>query len=264
MRYACGVEYDGHGFLGFQIQIQEPTIQNSLEKAIASVANHEVRITCSGRTDTGVSATAQVIHFDSEQEREDYQWVMGINTTLPRGIAVLWVKAVNDNFHARFSAMQRSYEYVLYNRWIRPSINRHQLTWEKQPLNADKMHQAAQYLLGKHDFSSFRSSACQSKTPVKTINYISVTRENSKVIMKVKASGFLHHMIRNIIGTLLPIGRGEQAVENMKVILENKDRTTAGITSAPNGLTFKTVKYPKEFNLPETDIDDHLPHHYGK
>ena len=264
MRYACGVEYDGHGFLGFQTQVQEPTIQNCLEKAIAKVANHSVRLICSGRTDTGVSATAQVIHFDTDVIRTDYQWIMGVNTNLPPGISLLWIKQVSDEFHARFSAIQRSYQYTILNRWIRPALNRHSITWERSPLDAEKMNQAAQFLLGIHDFNAFRSSACQSKTPIKTINSISVIREGNKVIMDVAASGFLHHMIRNIIGTLLPIGRGAKPVESLLQILLSKDRTLAGITAAPNGLSFNTVKYPKKFNLPEQAIDDHLPEHYEK
>jgi tRNA pseudouridine38-40 synthase len=264
MRFACGIEYDGHGFLGFQKQVQEPTIQNSLEVAIAKVANHAIRLVCSGRTDTGVSATAQVIHFDTDVVRTKYQWIMGVNTNLPPGISLLWIKEVSDEFHARFSAIQRSYRYTILNRWIRPALNRHSVTWEKLPLDANKMHQAAQYLLGKQDFNAFRSSACQSKTPIKTIDAISVKRIDNTVIMDVSASGFLHHMIRNIIGTLLPIGRGEKSVESMLEILLSKDRTLAGVTASPNGLSFNSVKYPKYFNLPEKAIDDHLPKHYGK
>ena len=264
MRYACGVEYDGHGFLGFQIQLQEPTIQSCLEKAFSKVANHSVRLTCSGRTDTGVSATAQVIHFDTESQRTEYQWIMGVNTNLPKGISLLWIKEVDEDFHARFSAMQRSYQYVIFNRWIRPAIGRHSLSWEMLPLNEKKMHKAAQYLVGKHDFNAFRSSACQSKTPIKTINNISVNREGNKVIMDVAASGFLHHMIRNIIGTLLPIGRGEKPIISMLEILESKDRTKAGVTASPNGLSFNIVKYPKKYKLPEQPIEDHLDKHHEK
>jgi len=264
MRFACGIEYDGHGFLGFQTQIQQPTIQNCLEKAIARVANHDVRVFCCGRTDTGVSARAQVIHFDTDVHRTDYQWIMGINSNLPVGISLLWIKSVTDDFHARFSAIQRSYQYRIFNRWIRPALNRHSLTWERLPLNAQRMHQAAQYLLGKHDFSSFRSSTCQSKTAIKKINSISVTRKDNLIIMDVAASGFLHHMIRNIIGSLLPIGRGEVPVETMLTILKAKDRTLAGITAPPNGLSFNYIKYPKKYDLPEKAIDNHLPQHYEK
>lgn len=264
MRYACGIEYDGNGFLGFQIQIEEPTIQSCLERALSKVANHKIKTICAGRTDTGVSATSQVIHFDSDSIRSEYQWIMGVNTYLPDGISVLWVKNVENDFHARFSANQRSYEYVILNRWIKPAINLHNVTWEMFPLNEEKMHTAAQFLLGKHDFNAFRSSACQSKTPIKTINKISVIRNGNKVIMKVSASGFLHHMIRNIIGTLIPIGRGDKKVDSMQDILESKDRTKAGRTAPPNGLTFKTVNYPKKFNLPETSIPDHLDIHMEK
>lgn len=264
MKFACGIEYDGHGFLGFQIQVQEPTIQSCLEKAFTKVANHPVKINCSGRTDTGVSATAQVIHFNTHATRSDYQWIMGVNTNLPSAISIIWIRLVDDEFHARFSAIQRSYQYIILNRWIRPALNRHNVTWEKLPLDESKMHQAAQFLLGEHDFNAFRSSACQSKTSIKTINHISVVRNGNRVIMDVKANGFLHHMIRNIIGTLLPIGRGEKAIESMLLILQSRDRTKAGITAAPNGLSFNTVKYPEHYNLPESAIDDHLPQHYEK
>ena len=264
MRYACGIEYDGHGFYGFQIQVQEPTIQSCLEKAIAKVANHNIRIHCAGRTDTGVSATAQVIHFETDVQRTEFQWIMGINSSLPQGISLLWIKQVSDNFHARFSAIQRSYRYVIFNRWIRPALNRHSITWEKLPLNADIMHQAAQYLLGEHDFNAFRSSRCQSHVSVKNIHEISVKRDGNNVILKVAANGFLHHMIRNIIGTLLPIGRGEMPIEWMKQVLDSKDRTKAGVTAPPNGLSFNTVKYPKKFNLPEQAIANHRKQHIEK
>jgi len=264
MRYACGIEYDGNGFLGFQSQVQQPTIQDCLEKSISNVANHTVKIICCGRTDTGVSATAQVIHFDTDTLREDYQWIMGTNTSLPQGVSMLWIKQVPDDFHARFSAIQRSYQYTIFNRWIRPALNRHNITWERLPLDANDMDKAAQYLQGEHDFNAFRSSACQSKTSIKKIYKISVKREGNRVILDVAGSGFLHHMIRNIIGTLLPIGRGEKPVESMQEILASKDRTKAGITALPNGLSFRTIKYPKKYNLPEKAIDDHLPIHYEK
>lgn len=260
MRYACGVEYDGHGFLGFQSQIQQPTIQDCLEKALSKVANHQIKLICCGRTDTGVSATAQVIHFDSSVDRTEYQWIMGVNTNLPQGISMIWIRPVTDEFHARFSAIQRSYQYVILNRWIRPAINRHNVTWEKSPLDAEKMHEAAQCLVGQHDFNAFRSSACQSKTSIKTVNFVNIERQNNLVIMDIAASGFLHHMIRNVIGTLLPIGRGEKPIKFMKTVLESCDRTQAGVTAPPNGLSFNIVKYPKKFNLPESPIENHLPH----
>jgi len=261
MRYACGVEYDGYGFLGFQIQIQEPTIQSCLEKAIAKVANQPTRIHCAGRTDTGVSASAQVIHFDTDVNRSEFQWIMGINSSLPQGISLIWIKQVTEDFHARFSAIQRSYRYVIFNRWIRPAINRHSITWEKSPLDVEKMNNAAQYLQGENDFNAFRSSNCQSHVSIKTINFIAVRRDDNYVILEVAASGFLHHMIRNIIGTLLPVGRGEKPVSWLKEVLEGKDRTKAGVTAPPNGLSFNTVKYPKEFNLPEGSIPSQYSEH---
>lgn len=262
MRFACCVEYSGHGFYGFQTQVQEPTIQGCLEKAISSVANHNVRVNCCGRTDTGVSATAQVVHFDSDADRTEYQWIMGINTNLPEGISALWVKPVSDDFHARFSAIERSYQFRIYNRWIRPSLDRHNLTWEMLPLNEEKMHEAAQCLVGKHDFNALRSSACQSKTSVKTIYNVNVIRKGNIVELNIAGSGFLHHMIRNIVGSLLPIGRNEKPVDSLSQILLTKDRTKAGITAKPNGLTFTGVKYPDQFKLPYGPIADHLPQHY--
>lgn len=250
MRYACCVEYTGEGFFGFQTQIQEPTIQNSLEKAIEEIANHTVRITCCGRTDTGVNATAQVIHFDSKSIRSEYQWIMGINSNLPHGISVMWVKSVSKDFHARFSAIERSYRFRILNRWIRPAISRFEYTWEMNPLDEGKMHIAAQCLVGEHDFNAFRSSSCQSKVSVKTMYTVSVTRNKNIVELNISGSGFLHHMIRNIVGTLLPIGQGKKSIDFMAQVLESKDRTKAGVTAKPQGLTFTGVKYPKEFNLP--------------
>ena len=264
MRYACGLEYSGEGFYGFQTQVQEPTIQGCLEKAISRVANHSIRVFCCGRTDTGVSAIHQVVHFDTNTTRSSYQWIMGINSNLPQGISLLWIKAVDSEFHARFSAIERSYKYKIFNRWIRPAIHRHELTWEKLPLDENRMHQALQYLIGQHDFNAFRSSACQSKTSVKTIYSASVTRNTNILELDISGSGFLHHMIRNIVGTLLPIGIGEKPIEFMQQVLLSKDRTKAGITAKPNGLTFYGVKYPEKFSIPELPIADHLPKHYER
>ena len=264
MRYACGLEYSGNGFYGFQTQVQEPTIQGCLEKALFKVANHPIRVHCCGRTDTGVSAIHQVVHFESEAIRSTYQWIMGINTYLPQGISVLWVKPVEDDFHARFSAIERSYRYKIFNRWIRPAIYRHDLTWEMMPLDEIKMNLAVQYLVGKHDFNAFRSSACQSKTSIKTIYNACVTRKGNIVQLDISGSGFLHHMIRNIVGTIIPIGKGDNEVSSIQKILQCKDRTKAGITAKPNGLTFHGVKYPKKFDIPQVPIPDHLAVHYER
>ena len=255
MRIACGIEYDGEPFYGFQIQAQEPTVQSSLERAIAKVANHEVRVICSGRTDTGVSAKHQVIHFDTTSDRNEWQWTMGINTASHEGISVLWVKPVDDEFHARFSAITRSYEYQIINRRVRPAINRHHLTWISQPLNHNLMHQAVQFLLGTHDFNALRSSHCQSHDSVKTIHHAEVVRQGNMVVLRVTANGFLQHMIRNIIGTLLPIGQGLKPVSWMHDVLLSLDRKQAGITAPPNGLSFTNVTYPKHFEIPEMTDD---------
>ena len=251
MRIACGIEYDGQPFYGFQVQIQEPTVQSCLEKAISKVANHPVKIYCAGRTDTGVSATQQVIHFETEAKRAPHQWILGINTAVHNGIAVLWVKTVDDEFHARFSATSRSYQYQILNRRVRPAINRHHLTWVIPTLDHNAMHEAAQCLIGTHDFSSFRSSRCQANHPTRTMTQVEVSRAGEVITCQFKANGFLHHMIRNLVGTLIKIGKGEKPVGWMKDVLELKDRTQAGMTAAPNGLTFTGVTYPKAYEIPD-------------
>jgi len=250
MRIACGVEYDGQPFYGFQVQIQEPTVQSCLEHAISQVANHSVRINCAGRTDTGVSATHQVIHFETDSIRTPHQWTLGINTAVHNGIVVLWVKFVDDDFHARFSATSRSYEYRILNRKVRPAINRHHLTWILQALDHKAMQEAAMYLLGTHDFSAFRSSRCQANHPERTFLRAQIVREGEIISCQFKANGFLHHMIRNIMGTLIKVGKGEQPTSWVQQVLQSKNRTQAGMTAAPNGLTFRNVTYPEKFGIP--------------
>ncbi len=250
MRIACGVEYDGQPFLGFQFQKQGPTVQSELEAAISQVANEPVQIICCGRTDTGVSARHQVIHFDTQADRNDRQWTLGINSSGHRAISVLWAKRVDDDFHARFSATSRSYQYTIINRPVRPAINRHHMTWELTPLDEHAMQEAAMNLLGRHDFSALRSSQCQSKEPVKTITRADVVREGELIHFHVTANGFLHHMIRNIMGVLIPIGKGEKPASWLKDIVNSKDRRKAGITAPPNGLVFAGVTYPDTYNIP--------------
>jgi tRNA pseudouridine38-40 synthase len=250
MRYACGIEYDGEPFYGYQVQIHEPTVQSCLERAIAKIADHEVKISCSGRTDTGVSAKHQVIHFDSSAERTTLQWMHGINSELHKAITVLWVKQVPDDFHARFSAVNRSYEYSIINRPVRPAINRHNLTWIPQPLDYHTMQEALQYLVGTHDFNALRSTKCQSHVSIKTIHHANIVKIGDVIKLNVTANGFLHHMIRNIVGTLIPIGKGEKPAEWMKQVLESLDRKQAGVTAPPNGLAFMNVTYPEHFAIP--------------
>lgn len=254
MRIACGIEYDGAPFYGFQRQKQEPTVQQCLEQAIAEVANHPITVICCGRTDTGVSAAEQVIHFDTEAVRTNRQWILGINSALHKASVVLWVKPVSIDFHARFSAISRSYQYRISNRHVRPAINRQHLSWVVKPLNHELMDQAIQCLIGCHDFSAFRSSKCQSKQPIKTITHASVVRHHDQVIIEVKASGFLHHMIRNIAGSLIAIGKSEQPVSWMNQVLLSQDRRQAGITATANGLRFMHAEYPKIYDLPNRTV----------
>ena len=250
MRYALGLEYDGSAFLGWQIQRQEPTVQGCVEKALARVANHEVRVICCGRTDSGVHALGQVAHFDSDADRSERSWILGINSHLPAGASVLWIRQVDDGFHARFSAFSRSYRYVILNRWIRPALDANRKSWCRTPLDADKMHDAAQLLLGEHDFTSFRAAACQASHAVREIQQISVLRKGDTISLDVTANGFLYHMVRNIAGSLIRVGLGEAATEWVGEVLAMQDRTLAAPTAAPEGLYFISARYPEQYEFP--------------
>ena len=250
MRYALGLEYDGSAFLGWQIQRQEPTVQGCVEKALARVADHKVRVTCCGRTDSGVHALGQVVHFDSDADRSERSWILGINSHLPAGASVLWIRQVDDGFHARFSAFSRSYRYVILNRWIRPALDANRKSWCRTPLDADKMHDAAQLLLGEHDFTSFRATACQARHAVREIQQISVQREGDTISLEVTANGFLYHMVRNIAGSLIRVGLGEASPEWVGEVLAMQDRTLAAPTAAPEGLYFVSARYPEQYGFP--------------
>lgn len=250
MRYAIGLEYDGSAFLGWQIQRQEPTVQACVEGAVSHVADQETRVNCCGRTDTGVHALGQVAHFDCPAQRSERSWILGINSQLPRGISALWIREVDDSFHARFSAYSRSYRYVILNRWIRPALDAGRAGWCRQPLDADNMHVAAQALLGEHDFSAFRASACQARHAVRKIQQIAVCRLGDRLELDVTANGFLYHMVRNIAGSLIPIGLGEKSVDWMRDLLEYRDRTRAAPTASPEGLYFVGARYPERYGLP--------------
>jgi tRNA pseudouridine38-40 synthase len=250
MRYALGLEYDGCAFLGWQIQRQEPTVQGCVEKALARVANDEVRVTCCGRTDSGVHALGQVAHFDSDADRSERSWILGINSHLPAGASVLWIRQVDDGFHARFSAFSRSYRYVILNRWIRPAVDANRKSWCRTPLDADKMHDAAQLLLGEHDFTSFRATACQARHAVREIQQISVLRKGDTISLDVTANGFLYHMVRNIAGSLIRVGLGEASAEWVGEVLAMQDRTLAAPTAAPEGLYFVSARYPEQYEFP--------------
>ncbi len=255
MRYALGLEYDGSGYLGWQSQKQEPTIQGCLEHAVARVADHEVGIICCGRTDTGVHARCQVAHFDSNAERNERSWLLGINSQLPAGISLLWIRQVDQDFHARFSAYARTYQYLILNRWIRPALESDYVSWYRKPLDAERMHEAAQVLLGKHDFSAFRAAGCQANHAVREVQDIKVQRVGNRVILDVSANGFLYHMVRNIAGSLLQIGNGEHAVGWMAELLASGDRTQAAPTAAAGGLYLVGARYPDKYALPSGGID---------
>jgi tRNA pseudouridine38-40 synthase len=250
MRLAAGVEYDGSGFFGWQRQRQSPTVQASLEAALAEVADHPLQVHCAGRTDTGVHAHCQVVHFDTSAVRCERSWVLGTNSRLAPGISLLWVKAVAGDFHARFSARRRSYCYRILNRWIRPAIDRGRVAWVRHPLDAERMHAAAQHLLGEHDFSSFRAVGCQARSPVRTVHSVAVRRCGQEVILDIEANAFIYHMVRNIAGTLIAIGRGQREAGWLPELLQKRDRTAAGVTAPAEGLYFVAPTYPDHPQLP--------------
>jgi tRNA pseudouridine38-40 synthase len=253
MRYAVGIEYDGAGFCGWQRQNHAPSVQSSVEHAIGVVADHDVTVICAGRTDTGVHAYCQVAHFDSEAERSERQWVLGINSNLPDSVRVLWARQVGDDFHARFSAHSRSYRYQIMNRWVRPAIGFTRYGWCRHRLDAERMHAAAQILLGTHDFSAFRSAGCSSQHAVREVTEIGVTRRGNKVTIEITANAFLYHMVRNIAGSLIEVGRREKPVEWIGQLLAGRDRTVAGVTAEPQGLYFMKVRYDPRYGLPHED-----------
>ena len=251
MRIAMAVEYDGTNYVGWQMQDNGLSVQAVVEEALTKVANHEVRVTCAGRTDTGVHALGQVVHFDTQAQREERSWVYGVNTHLPNDVAAVWAKPVDDDFHARFSAKQRAYRYVILNRPIRPTFLANRVAWDYRSLDASRMAEAAQFLVGKHDFSAYRAAGCQSKTAVRRVDSIEIRRNRDVIIIDIVANAFLHHMVRNVAGVLMAIGSGEQAVEWSRQVLESKDRTQAGVTAPPHGLYLVDVDYSPDYDLPK-------------
>jgi tRNA pseudouridine38-40 synthase len=250
MRIALGLEYDGSAFRGWQTQEQAIGIQSLVEKALAGVADHPIEVLAAGRTDAGVHALMQVVHFDTTAQRSVRAWVLGTTSNLPKQISVLWAREVSDAFHARYSAQSRSYRYYILNRPIRPAIGADYLSWVRDPLDAPRMHRAAQHLLGEHDFTSFRAAACQSRTPMRFLHSITVTRSGEIIELAITANAFLHHMVRNIAGVLIAIGMGEQSEEWAREVLEARDRTRGGITAPPGGLYLTGVRYAAALELP--------------
>lgn len=250
MRIAVGVEYKGTAFSGWQSQSGVRTVQDCVEQALSRIADHPVRVVTAGRTDTGVHATGQVVHFDTGSSRSAYSWIRGTNSHLPADIRVLWVKPVADHFHARFSAVERAYRYVLYSSTSRPAILGDLCSWVHYDLDVHPMRQAAESLLGRHDFSAFRAAGCQARTPWRTVRQVALRQSGPWLWLDIAADAFLQHMVRNIVGTLIPIGRGEQPPEWVKQLLDGADRTRARAAAPPGGLYLSAVRYPEEFDLP--------------
>lgn len=255
-RIALGVEYNGSAYYGFQLQKNGlPTVQEELEKALTQVAGGEpVRLVCAGRTDAGVHACEQVLHFETSVLRKPAGWLFGSNRYLPKDISVRWIQQVPAEFHARFSARRRRYRYVIYSDPIRPALLGDGVTWTHRELDVGKMNQAARYLLGTHDFTSFRDSDCQAKSPVKTLDGICLTQYGRFIVLDIRASAFLHHMVRNIAGTLMKIGAGDKPVDWMQQVLLAKQRAVAGATAPAYGLYLVQVEYPEEFVLPKQPL----------
>jgi len=253
MRYALGVENDGGAFQGWQgLGPSGPaTVQATLERALSSVADQAITVSCAGRTDAGVHAECQVVHFDSTANRDPRAWTLGVTGRLPPTVCVRWCMPVDDRFHARFSARARRYRYTLVNRTVRPALHRGTMAWERRPLDADAMHRAAQALLGENDFSAFRTVHCQAPHARRNLQDIQVRRSGEIVSIEVQANAFLHHMVRNIVGSLLEVGAGARDEGWIARLLAGRDRTLAGPTAPPQGLVFLHPLYPPEWGLPD-------------
>jgi tRNA pseudouridine38-40 synthase len=250
LRFAIGIEYDGTAYSGWQALDHIASVQAEVERALSLVADGPVAVVCAGRTDAGVHALAQVAHFDTDMSRPARGWVLGANTHLPPDISLLWATEVPADFHARFSATARRYRYLILDRRTRSALWHARTTFSSRPLDAAAMHAAGQQLVGTHDFTSFRAAECQAKTATRIVESLSVRREGALVSVEVQANAFLHHMVRNVVGTLLPVGRGERDAAWVAEVLAARDRRVAGITAPPQGLYFAGVRYPDRFGVP--------------
>jgi len=249
-RFAVGLEYDGRAYCGWQFQPALNTVQDVVQRAFARVADAPVDCVCAGRTDAGVHAFGQVVHFDSDAARSERGWRLGANSYLPADVSVAWVREVPAQFHARFSATARSYRYLIFNRDSRGALVAGRATWERRALDASRMHAAAQVLLGEHDFSAFRAIECQAKSPLRRVDTLNVTRRAEWVSLTITANAFLHHMVRNVAGLLMSVGRGESASERVAAVLAGRDRKANAATAPADGLYLEAVRYPSEFGLP--------------
>jgi tRNA pseudouridine38-40 synthase len=249
-RIALGIEYDGSRFLGWQTQPGGGTVQDALEAALAGIADAPAEVTCAGRTDRGVHARAQVVHFDTAAVRPDSAWVRGVNALLPEAVAVLWARRVAEDFHARYSALARSYRYLLLNRTVRPALAARYSGWYHAPLDVEAMRAAAASLVGEHDFTAFRAAECQAKSPVRTLHSIGIERTGERVDFTLRANAWLQHMERNIVGTLVYVGSGRQPPQWAKQVLASRDRALAAPTFAAEGLYLESVDYEARWNIP--------------
>ena len=254
-RIALGLEYDGSAFSGWQSQAHARGVQSVVEAALSEVADQPVSVTAAGRTDAGVHAAMQVVHFDTTAVRSERGWVLGACTNLPPQVSVLWSREVPEGFHARYSAMARRYRYLILNRTARPALAAARVSWVREPLDAALMHAGAQHLVGEHDFSSFRAAECQARTAMRNVHEISVARRRDLVILDICANAFLHHMVRNIAGVLIAIGTGEQPTSWAADVLAARDRTQGGVTAAASGLYLSGVRYAAALGLPSEPPD---------
>ncbi|MDX2423687.1 MAG: tRNA pseudouridine(38-40) synthase TruA [Amphritea sp.] len=255
-RYALCVEYAGGAYRGWQTQKEKdvPSIQETVEQALSKIANEPIAVICAGRTDACVSGTYQIIHFDTQAERSDRSWVMGTNTQLPDDIAIRWAKPVDDSFHARFSALERRYRYLIYSSPVKPALLSRGVTWTHKQLDMSRMQTAANYLLGEHDFTSYRAVGCQAKSPVREVKAMDIYQAGDLIVIDVRANAFLQHMIRNFAGVLMTIGCGEAEPIWAKQVLDAQDRRKGGVTAPPYGLYFVDVKYPEQYELPKSAL----------
>lgn len=253
-RIALGVQYDGKDWQGWQTQPHRQTVQDRLQQAIKAFTKQDIAVICAGRTDSGVHAMEQVVHLDTVLERSQGSWVRGVNAFLPPSIAVRWACPVPLDFHARYSAMARQYQYVLYNHPVRSPLLHGKAGWVFQPLSLELMQQAAHYLLGEHDFSAFRASQCQALTPIKTIDKLAIEQRGPFFIFQFQANAFLHHMVRNIVGSLVYVGNQRHAPEWLHQILLAQDRKQAAPTFQPDGLYLSSVIYDEKWGLPQEAV----------
>jgi tRNA pseudouridine38-40 synthase len=251
-RVALAVEYRGTEFHGFQVQPNGvKTVQQALEKALSIVADEKITLVCAGRTDAGVHGTNQIVHFDTLAKRSAKAWVLGTKSYLPNTISIKWAQNVSPQFHARFSALNRTYRYLISDAATSSALLHDQITWSSRPLNLEWMRQGALHLVGQHDFTSFRATQCQAKSPVRTIHYLHLIRRGGLIVLEVQANAFLHHMVRNMVGVLLAVGAGDKPPQWVQDILVAKDRSKGGVTAKPFGLYLVSVDYPSIFNLPQ-------------